>query len=69
MTDTAVERIRDQLGSFTAKERRVARSMLANYPVAGLQTVARLAKQSGVSSPTEPVEVCQRRGTGEKLGW
>jgi DNA-binding MurR/RpiR family transcriptional regulator len=49
---TVAERIRGGLGGFTAKERRVARHLLSNYPVAGLQTVAQFATQAGVSGPT-----------------
>jgi len=49
---TVAERIRGGLSSFTAKERRVARHLLSNYPVAGLQTVAQFATQAGVSGPT-----------------
>lgn len=49
---TVAERVRGGLGSFPAKERRVARHLLANYPVAGLQTVAQFAAEAGVSGPT-----------------
>jgi DNA-binding MurR/RpiR family transcriptional regulator len=37
---------------FTSAERKVQRCLLANYPAAGLATVAALAKQAGVSDPT-----------------
>ena len=46
------ERIREVLPSLPAAERRVAHELLRRYPVAGLETVARLAAQSGVSGPT-----------------
>ncbi|NND49318.1 MAG: MurR/RpiR family transcriptional regulator [Rhizobiales bacterium] len=49
---TVAERIRGGIAELTAKERRVARHLLANYPVAGLQTVAQLASDAGVSGPT-----------------
>lgn len=49
---TVAERIRSLIGDFTTKERRVARHLLANYPLAGLQTVAQFAAEAGVSGPT-----------------
>ena len=49
---SVAETIRDRLGSLTASERRVARALLANYPMLGLETVAEFSARSGVSSPT-----------------
>lgn len=46
------ERIRRDLRSYTAAERRVAQSLLSDYPVAGLETVARFAHRAGTSGPT-----------------
>lgn len=46
------ERIRDGLSALTASERRAAQILLANYPLQGLETVARFAEQAGVSPPT-----------------
>ena len=46
------ERIRRDLGSMTPNERRVAHRLLADYPVAGLDTVAGVGKAAGVSAPT-----------------
>ncbi|HEX6120456.1 MAG TPA: MurR/RpiR family transcriptional regulator [Dongiaceae bacterium] len=46
------ERIRRDLGRYTAAERRVAQSLLSDYPVAGLETVARFALRAGTSGPT-----------------
>ena len=46
------EQVRQQLTRFTDAERRVAQALLADYPVAGLETVARFAKRAGTSSPT-----------------
>ena len=46
------ERVRDGLSALTASERRAAQTLLANYPVQGLETVARFAAQAGVSAPT-----------------
>ncbi|PTW61348.1 RpiR family transcriptional regulator [Breoghania corrubedonensis] len=44
--------MRQQLTRFTDAERRVAQALLADYPVAGLETVARFAKRAGTSGPT-----------------
>lgn len=44
--------VRDSLDAFSSSERKVARAILANYPIAGLETVAELAKRSNVSPPT-----------------
>ena len=49
---TVAEGVRAVLGDFSASERKVARSLLAAYPVAGLETVAQLAERAGVSPPT-----------------
>jgi DNA-binding MurR/RpiR family transcriptional regulator len=45
-------KLRDAMPSLTPSERKVARALLANYPVAGLGTVAELAKLANVSHPT-----------------
>ncbi len=44
--------IREALPGLPRAERRVAREILAAYPVAGLETVARLAARADVSGPT-----------------
>jgi DNA-binding MurR/RpiR family transcriptional regulator len=49
---SVAERIRRDMGKLTPNERRAARRLLADYPVAGLDTVASLAKAAGVSAPT-----------------
>ena len=46
------ERIRAGLSALPPAERRVARVVLAQYPLAGLETSAALAGQAGVSAPT-----------------
>jgi len=46
------ERLRRLLPGLPAAERHVARVLLAEYPVAGLETVARLATRAGASGPT-----------------
>ncbi|GAA1158630.1 MurR/RpiR family transcriptional regulator [Nocardioides aquiterrae] len=43
---------RESLATFSDSERKVARALLAAYPVAGLETVAQLAARAGVSPPT-----------------
>jgi DNA-binding MurR/RpiR family transcriptional regulator len=49
---TLAEMIRQRLGECSPAERKVARAVLADYPTAGLDTVARLATRAGVSGPT-----------------
>ncbi|MFP8961127.1 MurR/RpiR family transcriptional regulator [Streptomyces nanhaiensis] len=46
------ESIRRRLGECTPAERKVARVLLAAYPSAGFETVARVAERAGVSAPT-----------------
>ena len=46
------EAARRSMSNLTPAERRVARALLAAYPVAGLETVAELARRAGVSGPT-----------------
>ena len=46
------ERMRRDLGGLTPNERRAALRLLADYPVAGLDTVARFGHAAGVSGPT-----------------
>lgn len=46
------DRVQELMASFTDRERRVAQTLLANYPVAGLETVSRLAGIAGVSTAT-----------------
>jgi len=49
---TLAEAIRQNLDKLTATQRKPARLLLANYPFAGLETVARFAALAGVSGPT-----------------
>jgi DNA-binding MurR/RpiR family transcriptional regulator len=49
---TVAERLRLRLGELTHAERKVARALMADYPVGGLDPVARLAAAAGVSPPT-----------------
>ncbi|MEO8666880.1 MAG: MurR/RpiR family transcriptional regulator [Bauldia sp.] len=46
------ELVRRDLGGLTQNERRAAQRLLADYPVAGLDTVARFGEAAGVSGPT-----------------
>lgn len=53
--DTAVTvrgRALDGMDDLTSAERRVARELISAYPLAGLETVAELARRAGVSGPT-----------------
>lgn len=44
--------VREKLDTCSPSERKVARAFLANYPIAGLETVAELANRANVSPPT-----------------
>ncbi|SON56567.1 DNA-binding transcriptional repressor RpiR [Hartmannibacter diazotrophicus] len=50
--ETIAERIRNDLQVFTPTERKAAHVLLANYPIAGLETVAEFARRANVSAPT-----------------
>ncbi len=52
MSQTVVDQLRESLGSFPVTERRVAHRLLAEYPMAGLQSATDLARTVGVSTPT-----------------
>jgi len=49
---TIAEKINKSIERFTTSERRVALTLLAYYPLAGLETVASFAERAGVSPPT-----------------
>ncbi len=49
---TVAERLQLKLAELTPAERKVARVLMAEYPVRGLQPVAKLAAAAGVSAPT-----------------
>ena len=46
------EVVRQRLDSLSPAERRLARVLLASYPIAGLESVARFAERAGVSPPS-----------------
>jgi DNA-binding MurR/RpiR family transcriptional regulator len=46
------ELVRQRLGSLSPAERKLARVLLASYPIAGLESVARFAERAQVSPPT-----------------
>ena len=50
-TDVA-ELFRSRWDEFTRTDRKVARVILANYPAAGLETLARLSERANVSAPS-----------------
>jgi DNA-binding MurR/RpiR family transcriptional regulator len=53
VTDHRVgELVRERLNSLSPAERRLARALIASYPIAGLESVARFAERAGVSPPT-----------------
>jgi DNA-binding MurR/RpiR family transcriptional regulator len=43
---------RDSWGEFTRTDRKIARIILANYPAAGLETLAELSQRASVSAPS-----------------
>lgn len=46
------DRISDRIATLRPSERKVARALIADYPAAGLGTVASLAQAAGVSAPS-----------------
>lgn len=50
--ETIAEEIRERLHEMTPSERRVARTLLATYPTAGLESMPQLAEGAGVTGPT-----------------
>jgi DNA-binding MurR/RpiR family transcriptional regulator len=51
-SETIGEEVRERLGEMTPAERRVARTLLATYPTAGLESLPQLAEGAGVTGPT-----------------
>lgn len=51
-SETIGEEVRERLGQMTPSERRVARTLLATYPSAGLESLPQLADSAGVTGPT-----------------
>jgi DNA-binding MurR/RpiR family transcriptional regulator len=51
-SETIGEEVRERLGQLTPSERRVARTLLATYPSAGLESLPQLAESAGVTGPT-----------------
>lgn len=49
---TIAEAIRHRFADLTQTERKPAQTLLASYPFAGLETVAKFAARAGVSGPT-----------------
>lgn len=52
MQASIAELITERNDEMTAGERRAAQTLIANYPLLGLKTVADFSQQAGVSSPT-----------------
>src|SRR5437879_10569698 len=46
------ELVRQRLADLSPAERRLGRTLLASYPIAGLESLARFAERAGVSPPT-----------------
>ena len=51
-SETIGEEVRERLSEMTPSERRVARTLLATYPTAGLESLPQLADGAGVTGPT-----------------
>lgn len=49
---SVLDKLKGEMAALSGREARAARHLLANYPVAGLTTVAEFAAQSGVSTAT-----------------
>lgn len=49
---SVAELLRQRLGQLTPSERKVARALLAEYPLSGLEPIAALAARACVSGPT-----------------
>jgi DNA-binding MurR/RpiR family transcriptional regulator len=49
---TVQRRVQDRMDELSTAERKVARTLLATYPAAGLESAADLAKRAKVSTPT-----------------
>lgn len=49
---TIAEEINANFDKFTPSERKLANTLLANYPMAGMETITDLAATAGVSTPT-----------------
>lgn len=49
---TVQQRVQDRMDELSTAERKVARTLLATYPAAGLESAADLAKRARVSTPT-----------------
>lgn len=52
MGASIAELIADRIDAMPTSERRAAHTLVANYPLVGLKTVAEFSAQAGVSSPT-----------------
>ncbi|MBN9551345.1 MAG: MurR/RpiR family transcriptional regulator [Alphaproteobacteria bacterium] len=52
MISSIAELISDRIDAMPAGERRAAQTLIANYPLTGLKTVAEFSAAAGVSSPT-----------------
>ena len=49
---SVMERLRGRAATLTPGERKIARVLMADYPMAGLHPSAELARRAGVSAPT-----------------
>jgi DNA-binding MurR/RpiR family transcriptional regulator len=52
MNASISELIAEKIDAMPASERKAAQTLIANYPLIGLRTVAEFSREAGVSSPT-----------------
>ncbi|MBD0414386.1 MurR/RpiR family transcriptional regulator [Oryzicola mucosus] len=52
MNSSVAEIVAERLDTMPAGERRAAQTLVANYPLIGLKTVAEFSQSAGISSPT-----------------
>ena len=50
--DTIAVRLREHYNTFSPTERKVARVLLNQYPIVGLETIAQWAQKAAVSGPS-----------------
>ncbi|APZ44404.1 MurR/RpiR family transcriptional regulator [Acidihalobacter ferrooxydans] len=52
MDESIAQRVTAKISAMPASERKVAQTLIANFPLAGLKTVAEFSRDAGVSAPT-----------------
>lgn len=52
LSDSIAERIQASMGELTPAQKKVARTLISHYPIAGLEPMTAFAERAGVSAPT-----------------